>query len=156
MCREKLWGEYGPGPEPTLELTSRSLPDEVEEMVDTASGDCDACSLWARAYTYDMGENGLATLEDVLLAVLDRQESPREWSNLGERDAGVMLGDLDWHGLDGLVDAVADYVGVPGYKVGELNRSWYVAAGAEAWESIWVLHFDNGWIVAVSVTDYET
>ena len=64
--------------------------------------------------------------------------------------------DLNSHDLDEFIAAAGRLAGSESYQVGSVSRSYYVAAGAEAWETVWVLAFDNGKIVTVSITDYET
>jgi len=154
-CRATLAPEYELGE--TIDLDDLALPEEIEAMIEVAGEGCDACSASAAAYTYPAGAT--PSLDVVLASVraLQREPDPADWTIDGAATAERLTDALGHWELAGWLEASRRAAGATETGIGSVSTSFYVAAGAEEWVTIWVVHFPaTRTIETVTVAQGET
>ena len=149
-CREEIGADYLPV-EPTVELTSATTSDDLDSLVDDI--DCDACWAEINAFTYEAMDTQ-PSLEGIATSAAARLfDGPMSYD--GEVAVEDMQYTLERFMMDEFIDLAIERAGSSNYEIAELSTSYYVAAGAEEWLSIFVLSFDNRYVLTLSVAEGE-
>jgi hypothetical protein len=160
VCEAELAGEFEPLPAPTITFSYHPLPHAVEEDLEQGREGCygsDSCDVtgWGNSYGAPTG-GARVPLGEIALAVQHRLEAKEDWSFNGSVSRSSLESHLGSFYLGDVLGHAEDAVAGP-VELGRLSRSYYVAAGAEAWTSVYLLHFYEAHVVIViSVTSYET
>ena len=149
-CRASLAAEY-PKPRDPLPMAAATVPELLEEA--TYDHDCEYCSFEANAYK--VGDVEGADLTWILETL--QQDDPHAQEGFIDATGNFRHGLEELGGdTDALMEAIYAEAGSRTFQAGEISWSWYAAAGAEEWVTIYVAWFDTGYVVALDVRAGET
>ena len=141
----------------TLDLRFVTLQNEasLDDYVSTVNSDCEACEVGYGVYSYDMPS--APPLDTIAETIRFRQEQPFEWRLIGAAttDRGAVTGMQDeaW----GLWKEIDTELGGGEFELQRIGATIPVAAGADGYFQIWVLHYlESNTIVVIEDHSFET
>ncbi len=139
-----------------LGFAHRDLDDEIDDRLRATYSEC--CGASGASMTVIAPESGEAvTLDWVVDSVRQNDSMPGIWHTNAPGDTDGLTRMLQHYSLgDDFLDLVRADAGSDAFEVGHLSANWYPAAGAEAWEDLYVLYFDNGVVTTLRFSAGET
>ncbi|RLB55126.1 MAG: hypothetical protein DRJ42_07155 [Deltaproteobacteria bacterium] len=121
----------------------------------TESACCGASAVTAEVIAPTSGE--AVTLAWVVDSVRQAEDMPSLWQTNAETDVAAFDRQAVSYDLaPGFVELLEANAGSNSFRIGHLDANWYAAAGAEAWEDLYIFYFDNGVVTTVRFSAGET
>jgi hypothetical protein len=154
-CVESLGPLYPEDRDP-LSLAWRDLSDEILDRLYDTHSEC--CGATGESFTVLPPSNGdEVTFEWILDSVRQGAEASARWHMNGEVGIARFNSFVTSYSLgNDFVDLLRSDAGAESFRLGLLTANYYVAAGAEVWEDLFVFVFDNGVVTTIRFAAGET
>jgi len=154
-CVAALEGAF-PEDRDRLGFAHRAFDSELESRLEGTWSEC--CSASGASMTVIAPESGEdVTLEWVVDSIRQADEMSGIWHTNASGDLAGFNSQAGAYDLgDDFVTRLSADAGSDAFSLGHLSANWYPAAGAEAWEDIYVFHFDNGVVTTIRFSSGET
>ncbi|MBW2462580.1 MAG: hypothetical protein JRH11_13105 [Deltaproteobacteria bacterium] len=146
-------------PEDTDPLRFRyrgGLGADIEAHLEATESDCcGASAVTAEVIAPASGE--AVTLAWVVDSVRQAEDMPSLWQTNAETDVATFNSHAGSYNLaPEFVELLEANAGSTSFRIGHLDANWYPAAAAEAWEDLYIFHFDNDVVTTVRFSAGET